>query len=197
MPEGNIISSGNIGDIIQLVVVQTVFAPTAQENALVADANQAWFSIPGNVSFPIWPDGAVKIAASALPPNAKAKPGQVIYAEYKGGSEWEIIARLQWPTLQAMQETYLAVLQKQPLPAGADQFVTEEQKTLPIGLGLINWKIPDLLPNLPPAIWILITIAAGLTAYRTKKTYTKIAAGSLAWLAAAKFVKTQKQKITL
>lgn len=197
MPDGNIIISGNVGDIAQLVVVSSVAAPTAQEKALTIDANSAWFALPGDLPLPIWPDGAVKIEPAVLPPSANAQPGQVIYAEYKGGSSWEIVARLQWPTLQAMKETYLAVLQKQPLPTGAQEFATEEQKTLPLGLGLIDWRIPDFLPNLPPAVWILLAIAAGLTAYRGKKTPTRLAAGAVAWIAAAKFVKTQKQKISL
>lgn len=199
MPTGTVIvPSGVVGDIVQLVVVANTTTTTAQEKSLLYDANAAWFALPtGSIQLPVWPDAAVAITPSVLPEKANAKIGQVIYAEYKGGSSWEIKARLTWPTLQAMKETYLAVLQKKPLPDGAKEFSADEQTTLPLGLGLLPFNIPDFLPTLSPALWLLIAVAAGLTTYKGKKTPTKIAAGAVAWIAVAKFVKTQKQNITL
>lgn len=194
---GQITTGGKVGQIAALAVIADLDNPTAQESQIRQVANLAWYSVFGDPALPVWESGIISIQPGILPTQAKAKPGQIIFAEYKGGTSWEIRARLQWPSQQAATETYLAVLQNLQLPASADQFQPVEDKKLSIGLGLFNLWIPDFLPNLPPIVWLLIALFSGYSTYRSKKIVPRIAYGAVTWIAAAKFVQSNQKNIKL
>jgi hypothetical protein len=85
MGNGEVIQGGKPGDIVMLVVVEKTSILTVAESALYSNANTAWFQQPTNEVLPMWLDGVVLIEAATLA-KAKAKPMQVLYAEYKGGN---------------------------------------------------------------------------------------------------------------
>jgi hypothetical protein len=197
MGNGTVIGLGKPGDIVMMVVVNQVAVLSAAESALVQAANTAWFNQPTTIALPMWPDGIIKVEAKVLE-KANAKPMQVLFAEYKGGNDFEIITRLNNPPMPVMRDTYTAVMTRQNLPAESDQFTPEEDKKLSLGLGLFNlFSIPDFLPNLHPLIWLAIAMGAGYGTYKRKPIYEKAAFGAVAWIAAAKFVKTNTLKIKL
>ena len=70
----------------------------------------------------MWPDATIQITPEALPPQVGAKPGQVLFARYKGGTDFEIRARLTWPSQSAIESTYYSVMKNLPLPADAKQY---------------------------------------------------------------------------
>jgi hypothetical protein len=190
--------TGQPGDVVMLIVMSNISAPTVQENALRIFVNQAWANMPADTDLlPMWPDAAISLTPAALPAHVNAKPGQVLFARYNGGTDFEIRARLSFPDQGAIESTYYSVMKNLPLPADAKQYQPNEDGMLPIGLGLLKWNIPDFLPNLPAWMWALLAIAAGGSAYTSKKRHTQIAGAAVAWLAAAKFFKAQKQKIAL
>jgi hypothetical protein len=194
---GGVVLSGTPGQIAQIVIVGSQAGRTAQESALIAAANQAWFALPADMDLPIWPDGAAVVEAGVFPKSANVRPGQVLYAQYKDGGNWEIRARLEWPSMVAMKDTYLAVLLNQNLPATGEEFQPEEDKKLSLGLGLFNLWIPDFLPNLPPLVWLLIALLSGYGAYEKKKIVPRVALGAVAWIAAAKFIQSNQKNIRL
>lgn len=192
---GVVTSGGDPGAIAIILVVADLATKTSVEQQLYQAANQAWANYPETEQDLVW-NGVIVITPQFIQ-QAKAKPGQVLFAEYQPSGEFMIRARLENPSHQAIAETYASVMQKLPLPLSAEGYQTEEDKQLSLGFGLFRLGIPDFLPNLPPIVWLIIALIAGYSSYNSKKTLPKIGLAAATWVAAAKFVKTQSNKFKL
>ena len=196
MPGTGVIGTGgDRGAIAMILVVGDLANKTAGEQQLYQEANQAWASYPETEQSLIWP-GVIVIVPAAIPA-AKARPGQILFAEYQGNGDFMVKARLENPSSQAIYDTYVSVMQKLPLPISAEGYQPEEEKKLSLGFGLFNLNIPDFLPDLPPIVWLIIALLAGYKAYDSKKIVPRAALGAVTWLAAAKYVKTQTNNLKL
>jgi len=126
-------------------------------------------------------------------PNSSA--GDVIFLEWLGGDQYQVITRLSYPGFAKIKEVWEVILSG-PLDGDGAKIVTYGSN-LPMGLGLIRLNIPDFLPNLPPLVWLLIALLAGAGAYTNKKIFPRVALGAVTWIAAAKFVQTTQKNIKL
>jgi len=137
------------------------------------------------------------VIPAAIP---ESKAGDVVFLEYKGGTSFEVVGSLtNFPTQDRIRNAYLAILNAPLHPGEGAQLFDTTGNNLPLGLGLIHlpFNFPDFLPNLPAILWLLIALYTGYSAYNTRRPAARIAWGAAAWLAAAKYVKTQKQNIKL
>lgn len=124
-----------------------------------------------------------------------SQPGQVVFLEWKGEDNYEVVSRLNWPSHQKIKEVWNLILSG-PLDGDGMKMVAAGNN-IPLGLGLINLNVPDFLPNLPPLVWLLVALFSGYGAYQQKKITHKIGLGLATWLAASKFIQAQQKNIKL
>lgn len=125
-----------------------------------------------------------------------SQPGDVVFLEWKGQSDYQLIGSLHFPSRMESLNVFNALLSGANLPVSAEGF-SLGGNSLPIGLGLFRLNIPDFLPNFPPMVWLIVALFSGYTAYNSRKTGPQIAWAAATWLAAAKFLKTQSKNIKL